>query len=152
MASAHTEIERKYDVDEDADLPSLEGLPGVDRVDSVTEELEATYFDTGDLDLAAASVTLRRRTGGADEGWHLKLPGSGDERLELQLPLQKTPPKPFREAVRVHTRGRPLKPVATVRTHRTEHRLLDANGHALAMACDDTVTAHTPPPHDTGLM
>jgi len=152
MASAHTEIERKYDVAEDADLPGLEELPGVERVDTVNAELEATYFDTADLDLAAAAITLRRRTGGADEGWHLKLPGSGDERLELQLPLQKTPPKPFREAVRVHTRGRPLKPVATVRTHRAEHRLLDANGRALAMASDDTVTAHTPAPNDTGLM
>ncbi len=152
MASPHTEIERKYDVADDADLPALEGLPGVERVDTVTEELEATYFDTAELDLAAAAVTLRRRTGGADEGWHLKLPGSGDERLELHLPLQKTPPKPFREAVRVHSRGRPLKPVATLRTHRAEHRLLDADGHALAMACDDTVTAHTPPPNDTGLM
>jgi CHAD domain-containing protein len=152
MASAHTEIERKYDVADDTDLPSLDALPGVESVDSVTEELEATYFDTADLDLAAAAVTVRRRTGGADAGWHLKLPGGGHERLELQLPLQKTPPKPFREAVRVHTRGRPLKPVATLRTHRTVHRLVDTNGRALAMVCDDQVTAHTPPPNDTGLM
>jgi CHAD domain-containing protein len=154
MASAHTEIERKYDVADDADLPRLDPLPDVDRVDTGADELEATYFDTAELALAGAAVTLRRRTGGADAGWHLKLPG-GQERLELQLPLQrsvKTPPKPFREAVRVHTRGRTLKPVATVRTHRTEYRLLDANGRVLATVCDDRVGAHTPPPNDTGLM
>jgi len=155
MASAHTEIERKYDVADDADLPPLDRLPDVDRVDTGAEELEATYFDTAELDLAAAAVTLRRRTGGADAGWHLKLPGDGHERLELRLPLQrsvKTPPKPFREAVRVHTRARTLKPVATLRTHRAEHRLLDANGRVLATVCDDSVGAHTPPPNDTGLM
>jgi CHAD domain-containing protein len=155
MASARTEVERKYDVPDDADLPPLDRLPDVDRVESGTEELEATYFDTADLDLAAAAVTLRRRTGGADEGWHLKLPGNGHERLELRLPLQrsvKTPPKAFRETVRVHTRGRTLKPVATVRTHRTERRLLDASGRVLATACEDQVSAHTPPPADTGLM
>jgi len=154
MASAHTEIERKYDVADDIGLPPLDRLPDVDRVDSGAEELEATYFDTAELALAEASVTLRRRTGGADAGWHLKLP-SGQDRLELRLPLRrslKTPPKPFREAVRVHTRGRTLKPVATVRTHRTEYRLLDANGGVLATVCDDRVGAHTPPPDDTGLM
>lgn len=155
MASAHTEIEHKYDVPDHADLPPLDRLPGVDRLDAATEDLEATYFDTKDLDLATAGITLRRRKGGADEGWHLKLPGDAHERLELRLPLQrsvKTPPKPFREAVRVHTRGRTLKPVATVRTHRTEHRLLDGSGRVLATACDDRVSAHTPPPEDTGLM
>ena len=155
MASAHTEVERKYDVADDAELPPLDGFPGVERVDTGPEELEATYFDTADLDLAAAAITLRRRTGGADAGWHVKLPGGGHERVELHLPLHKSvkaPPKAFREAVRVHTRGRPLKPVATVRTHRTVHRLLDENARVLAMVCDDRVTAHTPPPKDSGLM
>jgi len=155
MASAHTEVEHKYDVPDDIDLPPLDRIPDVDRTDAVTEELEATYFDTADLDLAAAAITLRRRTGGADEGWHLKLPGDGHERLELRLPLNrsvKTPPKPLREAVRVHTRGRRLEPVATVRTHRTEHRLLDGDGRVLATTSDDRVSAHTPPPEDTGLM
>jgi CHAD domain-containing protein len=155
MASTHTEVERKYDAADDADLPPLDRLANVDRIDTGQEELEATYFDTPGLDLAAAGVTLRRRTGGSDAGWHLKLPGGPDERLELQLPLQrsvKTPPKPFRESVRVHTMGRTLKQVATVRTHRTEHRLLDSTAHVLATVCDDKVRAHTPPPHDTGLM
>ena len=36
--------------------------------------LTAVYYDTDDLRLARSRVTLRRRTGGGDSGWHLKLP------------------------------------------------------------------------------
>jgi hypothetical protein len=48
--------------------------------------LAATHYDTPQLDLLPAGITLRRRTGGDDAGWHLKLP-VGSDRLELQLPL-----------------------------------------------------------------
>ena len=36
--------------------------------------LTAAYLDTDDLRLARWRVSLRRREGGTDEGWHLKLP------------------------------------------------------------------------------
>ena len=56
-------------------MPDLGGLPGVAAVAAPEEqELEATYFDTADLTLAKAGISLRRRTGGATPGWHLKLP------------------------------------------------------------------------------
>ncbi|NUS51291.1 MAG: CYTH domain-containing protein, partial [Nocardioidaceae bacterium] len=84
---SHLEIETKYDVDADVDLPDLSGLPDVDAVLGPTEhDLEATYVDTAELALAAAGVTLRRRTGGDDEGWHLKLP-AGNGRHEEHRPL-----------------------------------------------------------------
>ena len=42
--------------------------------------MRAVYHDTEDLRLIRWGVTLLRRAGGADEGWHLKLPveGAGD--------------------------------------------------------------------------
>ncbi|BAS10441.1 uncharacterized protein Rv2226/MT2285 [Arthrobacter sp. Hiyo4] len=47
------------------------------------DTLEAVYFDTQTHTLASRDITLRRRTGGVDAGWHLKLaaegPGSDDE-------------------------------------------------------------------------
>lgn len=71
----HLEIERKYDVGEQAEIPDLSGLSGVSSVNGPEQhELAADYFDPPDLRLAAAGVTHRRRTGGDDEGCHLKLP------------------------------------------------------------------------------
>ena len=77
--SRHTEVERKFDVVESTVSPSFEGLSSVARVErSPSQQLEAVYFDTPGHDLAAHRVTLRRRTGGTDAGWHLKLPaGAG---------------------------------------------------------------------------
>jgi hypothetical protein len=62
----------------DAVAPDLSELPDVVAVDPpVTHQLEATYLDTAELHLARAGITLRRRTGGEDAGWHLKIPTVG---------------------------------------------------------------------------
>ncbi|MFD0552756.1 CYTH domain-containing protein [Streptomyces rectiviolaceus] len=75
MAETKREIERKYDVGADVELPDLTGVAGIaDVVHKGVVELDATYWDTSDQRLAASSVTLRHRTGGDDAGWHLKLP------------------------------------------------------------------------------
>ena len=83
--SEQTEIERKYDVDDEAVVPDLEGVTSVAggaervleaaRVDRAAPvRLRAVYHDTDDHLLLRSRITLRRRTGGHDEGWHLKLP------------------------------------------------------------------------------
>ena len=139
------EIESKYDVDEHATLPALHELPGVASVAQPVElQLEAVYFDTAAYDLAAAKVTLRRRTGGEDDGWHVKLPISSGERLEIRHPLgravRKVPIQVVR-TVRVHVRDNELVPVVTLATRRIVHRLLDADGEVLAEVSDDEVTS-----------
>ncbi|MFC5265174.1 CHAD domain-containing protein [Kribbella qitaiheensis] len=139
------EIETKYDVDEYAILPALHELPGVASVAQPVElQLQAVYFDTAAYDLAAAKVTLRRRTGGEDDGWHVKLPISAGERLEIRHPLgravRKVPIQVVR-TVRVHVRDRELVPVVTLATRRIVHRLLDAEGEVLAEVSDDEVTS-----------
>ncbi len=144
----HREVEDKYDADEQVDLPDLGGLPGVAAVAAPEEqELEARYVDTADLALARAQVTLRRRTGGSDPGWHLKLP-TGDGRHEVQAPLGEAEavPELLRDAVQVLVREQALTPVATVRNRRTARRLLDTNGAVLAEVADDRVTAWTGDP------
>lgn len=138
------EIETKYDVDEHAILPALHELPGVDRVEQPVElALEAVYFDTAGLHLAQNKVTLRRRTGGEDDGWHIKLPAARG-RMEIQHPLgravRKVPIQVVR-AVRVHVRDHELLPVVTLATRRIVHRLVDAEGEVLAEVADDHVTA-----------
>lgn len=146
MAPAEqVEIEAKYDVDEHALLPALHELPGVATVAQPVElSLEAVYFDTAGLDLAAAGVTLRRRTGGEDDGWHVKLPIAAGRRLEVRHPLGRSvrqPPLELVRTVRVHVRDRKLSPVVTLRTRRLVHRLVDAEGEVLAELSDDHVTA-----------
>jgi CHAD domain-containing protein len=139
----HREIERKFDADASGPLPELTGLAaGVGE--SAPQELDATYFDTGDLRLARHGVTLRRRTGGDDAGWHMKLPVGGDERIEVRRPLgrsTRTVPAPLAKEVRALVRGERLVPVARLRTVRVEHRLLGTDGEALAVVADDTVRA-----------
>lgn len=141
------EIERKFDVKDSALLPPLRGLPGVDRLDHPVEHrLEAEYFDTNDLRLAAAQITLRRRTGGLDAGWHLKLPSATDERTEFREPPGEASdgvPESLLRLIRVHTREQALGPVARLETRRIEHHLLDAKGAVLASVSDDHVKAET---------
>ena len=83
----HLEIEQKFDVDTGFERPSFDGLDGVSAAEPVLHQLSATYFDTADGRLAASKITLRRRTGGTDEGWHLKLPAGAGARREVHAPL-----------------------------------------------------------------
>ena len=149
MTTGHLEIERKFDVDEAFALPSLDGTgigTGIVTVDAPVEhDLEAVYHDTADLRLMRARITLRRRTGGADAGWHLKLP-AGTARRELRAPLGravKNPPRGFLAPVTGILRGAPTGPVATLLTHRLVTVLRDGDGRVLAEVADDAVTATT---------
>ena len=111
MAGTQLEVERKLDVDADFVLPDLTAVEGVASADPPVEHpLEAVYHDTDDLRLVRARVTLRRRTGGADAGWHLKLPAAAGARREVHEPLSravKAPPKALRDLVLGITRGAP---------------------------------------------
>ena len=145
MGRSHDdEIERKYDVDAAVVFPDLAAADGVDSVGQPqTFRLEAVYFDTPGLDLARRGLTLRRRTGGYDEGWHLKLPAGPDTRTELHEPVggMGEVPETFRMRVRAIARDRPLEPVATVSTDRREYPLVDSQGAVLALVSDDRVRA-----------
>jgi inorganic triphosphatase YgiF len=139
----HLEIEAKYDVADGQQIPELIGVGGVDAVVAQEEMvLTATYFDTADHALAAAGATLRRRTGGSDDGWHLKLPLADGERLEVHRPLgrSQTPPAALTALVRGFIRSNRLEPVATLVNRRTVHVLSDSAGGVLAELSDDFVT------------
>ncbi len=150
MTPTYDETETKYAVADDFVLPSVPELLGgfgdvVDVELGGTEELalEATYYDTADLSLFHAGLTLRRRTGGNDDGWHLKVPIGDGVRREVRAPLGRsssTVPIRLRRLVWILTRDRPLGPVLELRTTRTEQHLVAA-GQPLADLADDRVTA-----------
>jgi CYTH domain len=110
------------------------------------EHLEAEHYDTDDLRLIRAGTTLRRRRGGDDAGWHLKLPVGADTRREIPLPLgrgERQVPGELAGLVRVRTRGEPVKPVAQVTTNRQRLVLLGQAGQSLAEVAADDVSAQT---------
>ena len=141
----HLEIEQKFEADEDFERPDFGALPGgVTAADPVVYHLAATYFDTQDERLAASKITLRRRIGGTDEGWHLKLPAADGNRQELHEPLGDSAGEvPERLASRVAevTGGRPLAPIAQLDTERTVVTLTRDDGREVAEIADDLVTA-----------
>jgi CHAD domain-containing protein len=139
------EVERTYAAPVSGPLPPLTGLPGVVATRPLTSaDLVATYLDTANLDLARHRTSLRRRTGGDDAGWHLKLGIDRERRTELHHPLgdpgESVPPE-LLDSVRAIVRDHPLVPVARVHTHRLEYDLCDAAGVTLAQVCDDQVHA-----------
>ena len=142
MTTTTLEVERKYDVGAGTEVPALAGLSGVAAVgDPQVHELVATYFDTADLRLRAAGVTLRHRAGGPDAGWHLKVPlGSDREELQVQgADLTAPVPEALQALVRAVVRTAVLVPVAKLRTTRTVRALRDAAGQQLAELVDDQV-------------
>jgi inorganic triphosphatase YgiF len=142
----HLETEQKYDAAGDFLLPELSGLGGRAKATGRHRYyLSATYYDTDQLDLIKNHITLRRRVGGPDEGWHLKLPVRKDTRQEVRTPLgaddHGTVPAQLAAQVEDITAGRPLHPIAILDTERTVVTLTGQAGEPLAEVADDLVTA-----------
>ncbi|MFJ8074946.1 CHAD domain-containing protein [Streptomyces sp. NPDC096176] len=142
MADTKREIERKYEATPGTPLPDLRKVSGVsDVVGKGVAELDAVYYDTADLRLAAAAITLRRRTGGADAGWHLKLPVARGVRDEITAPLSDLLPDRLAALVRAHTRNADVVPVVRLLSSRDVLHLVDADGALLAELSRDAVVA-----------
>ena len=150
MATVVRETERKYDPAGagPAALDAVEAMIGVAGVAAVAPRqeqiLDAIYYDTKDLRLLRAGVTLRRRTGGQDAGWHLKLPAGPGTRDEIRLPAAAPAAKVPTELaglVRARARGAALAPVVRMRTGRGVLRLLDEGSRILAEIAADHVSA-----------
>lgn len=144
MVTQQVEIERKYDVaGQRTPRLKLHKLKNFTVGDPVEHEMSATYYDTADLALAHAKVAVRRRTGGSDDGWHVKYQ-AGQVRGELHYEPLKTSaqriPAALRKVLTGLTLGEELTPVATINTHRTVYPVLGEDGQ-YAELCLDAVSA-----------
>ncbi len=137
------EREAKYDTPDGFQLPDLAHTGDVADVGPpAVHDLDATYIDTVDLRLARHHVTVRRRRGGDDAGWHVKVPGEAGARVEHRAPLRGEEfPAALDLQIRALRRGAPLYGVARIRTTRREHPLRDADGRVLAVVAEDEVRA-----------
>lgn len=128
-----SEIEVKLAVPPGYALPELAGEPLEPRT------FTSHYHDTADRALARRGVTLRRRVEKRRGLWQLKLPRGG-ERLELET--HGGPARPPEELARLLVglvRGRPLEPIATLRTRREGLRA-HVDGQGVADVTLDTVS------------
>lgn len=139
------EVERAYDVDAGTPLPDWSAIPGVHAVGRAeSRALDARYFDTPDAALARARIALRRREGGPDAGWHVKVTrASGRE--EWGWPIGDDPdhdrvPDAVAAAVSEWAAA-PFVLLARVRNDRTAYALTAADGALLAEFVDDRVRA-----------
>ncbi len=148
LTSKHLQVERerelKFDVADTWALPDLDRLaPTGGAIEASDVGLESTYFDTDNHDLYDSGLTLRRRTGGTDEGWQLKVP-DGDARTEIRMPLNgRVAPRELQQLTLGARRGARLRPIAIVRTARDAHLIVDADAVPLAEVVVDHVTAES---------
>lgn len=149
MVAVVRETERKYEPLTTAsgqELPDLTAVPGVASVrDEGVRLLDAVYHDTADRRLAAEGITVRRRTGGDDAGWHLKMPVSPGVRDEIRAPLRDRVPPRLAALVRSRVRRWELLPVMRLRSERHVLSLLDESGAILAEVAHDKVSAERQP-------
>ena len=143
------EIESTFDVEAATPLPDFSGLPGVAAVSGPERrDLDARYFDVAGFGLGRAGYAVRRRTGGPDEGWHIKGPKDADgARLEQHWPLG-APGVPPAELIRAvipiaPTAGESgaLRRIARIRNDRHAYLLKDGAGAVVAEFVDDHVRA-----------
>ena len=139
------EQEDKFEVDADWVLPPIADLvPDGGRLDQDVRRLENTYFDTPGAGLRLFGVTLRRRVGGSETGWQLKVP-NGTARTELQSGSRaKKLPAGLADSVSGLRAGERLDQVATMVTTRTAYRVLDARNELVLEIADDQVDSGLP--------
>ena len=161
MTAVAGRTERKYSADDSVEIPALIEMLGGDvdgprdvdggrlsEGDVGRQRREATNFDTADLRLARAGLTLRRQTGGEDAGWHLQVDAGGTSGPDVRLPPGRVPPgrtprvvpDPLPSMVWARTLGDQLQPVVRISAERTVRRLTDATGRILAEVADDRIT------------
>ena len=143
------EREAKFDVAVDFELPELDHvIDGVVAVPAPARQLRAVYYDTPDLRLARAGISLRFRTGEETRRnagrWTVKLPEGeraavlARREIDVRAP-GRTVPDEVAGLVRGHVRSASLAPVATLQTERHRIVLTSADGSALVEVADDRV-------------
>jgi CHAD domain-containing protein len=137
------EQEVKLQVPRRFDLSALAaGVNGYTTSPVEAHRYTTVYYDTDDLRLARWGCSLRYRRG---QGWTLKLPGqksaSSLRRVEHTFldEVGAKPPAQALELVTAYLRGKPVAPVARLRTMRKSLRLHGASGEDLAEVVDDDV-------------
>ena len=148
-ATEHREVEYKFRIPEGLTLQVTDILDDTGMVVTPRSHrsMSAVYFDTNNLNLLRWGITLRRRVGGGDDGWHLKIPTTGDtgERDEIRIERSDaTVPFELASIISPLLRRQELSPMAEVLTERTPFIVSAPEGAELVEVVDDRVTVGQP--------
>ncbi|PRY14135.1 CYTH and CHAD domain-containing protein [Kineococcus rhizosphaerae] len=157
MPTPRLALTRTYLAPTTGSAPGGGELPGVADVGPVVEVTsEETHYDTSDLALAAAGVSVRRqtaeRTSPAPRGWVLELPGRGPRTHEVRHALGRavrTAPAALQRLTWAAARGRSLGPVLALSTNAQQRDLLDEEGSVVARLTTRQVQATALSPEDS---
>ena len=112
--------------------------------------LDATYYDSADLQLLGRGITVRRRTGEGTR-WTVKFPteelaaAGGLSRREVDLATEELdPPTGVVDLVGSSLDGAELVPVARLVSRRARQRVAGRDGRLVAEIDDDRVTVFAP--------
>lgn len=149
VTGEHLEQEVKLEVWPGFVLPELVGVDdGVAAVPAEMSRLVARYYDTADLRLARAGISLRHREGDGT-GWTLKLPadvpGAEGAVSRTETTFAGGPeavPDEVRRRLLAWTRSALLVPVARLQTRRRTVVLRGEEGGTLVEVVDDEVSAY----------
>ncbi len=146
MPSKTPELELKFSAPADFAADALTSQAGIEEIAELPAlKLVAVYYDTDDLRLARAGVTLRHRTGD-DNGaaWTLKLPALDTPELRDEVVIDQANgnnvPDEARRLTIAFARGAELHRVARLRTRRRRWSLRERGGRELAELVDDRVS------------
>ncbi len=148
-ATEHREIEFKFRIPADLIIDIDDVLASTHHTGEPLghRSMDATYYDTASLSLIRWGVTLRRRSGGGDDGWHMKLPlrysdAGAPERGRDEIHVDGTAsliPSPLVSIASPLIRRQELVPVARVVTERSPYLVRDDQGEILVEVVDDWV-------------
>ncbi len=145
----HREIEIKFRIPADLIINIGDILASTHHVGEPLDHrsMDATYYDTASLSLIRWGVTLRRRSGGGDDGWHMKLPlrysdagapAHGMDEIHVDGTASLIP-SPLVSIASPLIRRQELVPVARVVTERSPYLVRDDQGEILVEVVDDWV-------------
>lgn len=138
------------------DFPELSDIvPDVRAAPASQETFTFAYYDTADLALTRAGITLRYEKDTTEPGWTVQLPAAPTVsrliRRTVRLPgAEETAPEAALDVLRARVRGRPVQQVAVLATARSVVALCDRGGTVLADVVDDDVTATATAPAPAG--
>lgn len=147
----HRETEFKFRVPADVTVDLEQILHAADArfTREPVRSMSATYYDTSNVNLLRWGITLRHRTGGDDDGWHMKIPshstGDTPARDEIRVDASTTSiPMELASIAAPLIRRQEIVAMAEVRTERAPFLVVGHAGDRLIEVVDDHVQVGTP--------